>query len=68
MGYTLEQFAEACHQILADDPGIEGRRKICAILQDVLKDEAFIAANLGEGTPGPGLGNLRPGARRNDDD
>jgi len=51
MGYTLEQFAEACHRILAEDPDIEGRRKICTILQDVLEDDAFIAANLGEGTP-----------------
>ena len=51
MGYTLEQFSDACHRILAEDPGIEGRRKVCATLQDVLKDEGFIAANLGEGTP-----------------
>ncbi len=51
MGHTLEQFSDACHRILAQEPGIEGRKKVCAILQDVLTDDAFIAANLGEGTP-----------------
>jgi len=51
MGYTIEQFAGACHRILTADPGIEGRTKVCALLQDALKDEAFVAANLGPGTP-----------------
>ncbi len=51
MAYTLEQFAAACRRILADDPGIAGRQKICALLQDVLKDETFIAAHLTDDTP-----------------
>jgi len=51
MGYTLEQFSTACHRILADDPGVEGRKKVCALVQDVLKDEAFVAAHLGDNVP-----------------
>jgi hypothetical protein len=51
MGYTLEQFAATCRQLLAEHPGPEGRLKVCAVLQDVLCDEAFLAAHLGDGTP-----------------
>ena len=51
MGYSLEQFAEGCHRILTDDPGPEGRKKVCALVQDVLQDDAFIAAHLGDGVP-----------------
>ena len=42
MGYTLEQFADQCHRILAADPGPEGRKKVCAVVQDVLKDQNFV--------------------------
>jgi len=48
MGHTLEQFAAACHRILAAEPGPEGRQKVCALVQDVLKHEAFIATHLGD--------------------
>ena len=51
MGYTLEQFSEACHRVLADDRGPEGRKKVCALVQDVLKDEGFVAAHLGDDVP-----------------
>src|SRR5437667_6642149 len=51
MGYSLEQFSAACHRILSDDPGAEGRKKVCALVQDVLKDEAFVAAHLGDDVP-----------------
>ena len=51
MAYTLEQFAAACHRILADEPGSAGRKKVCAVVQDVLKDEAFIARHLGDDVP-----------------
>jgi len=51
MGYTLEQFAAACHRLLAEEPGPEGREKVCALVQDVLEDEAFIATHLGDGVP-----------------
>ena len=36
MGYSLEQFADGCHRILTEDPGPEGRKKVCALVQDVL--------------------------------
>jgi hypothetical protein len=51
MGYTLEEFSAACHRILADDPGAEGRKKVCALVEDVLKDQAFVAAHLGDDVP-----------------
>ena len=51
MGYTLEAFAAACHSALADDRGRAGRQKICAIVQDVLKDEGFVADHLVDGGP-----------------
>ncbi len=51
MSYTLEQFSAACRRILTDDRGPEGRRKVCALVQDVLKDDVFIAAHLGDDGP-----------------
>ena len=49
--YTLEQFAASCRNILASDPGPEGRKKVCALVQDVLKDETFITTHLGDDVP-----------------
>ena len=51
MGYTLEQFAAACQRILTDDSGPKGRQEVCALVQDVLKDSAFIATHLGDEVP-----------------
>ena len=51
MGYTLEQFSSECHRILAEDPGVEGRKKVCALVQDVLKDEDFVATHLRDDVP-----------------
>ena len=48
MACTLEQFAAKCHDILKADPGPAGRNKVCALLQDVLRDETFVAATLGD--------------------
>lgn len=48
MGYTIEGFAAECRRMLAADPGAGGRRKVCRLVQEVLKDEAFIAHHLGE--------------------
>ena len=48
MACTLEQFAAKCHDILKADPGPAGRNKVCALLQDVLRDEAFVATTLGD--------------------
>src|SRR5207244_5876691 len=38
-------------RILTDDRGPEGRRKVCALVQDVLKDDVFIASHLGDDGP-----------------
>jgi hypothetical protein len=51
MGMTLEQFAAECRRILERDPGPGGRRKVCAVLQGVLGDEAFVARHLGDDVP-----------------
>ncbi|MGH7342486.1 MAG: hypothetical protein ACREKH_18535, partial [Candidatus Rokuibacteriota bacterium] len=51
MGYTLEEFSAACHTILTEDPGPKGRTKVCALVRDVLKDETFVAAHLGDDVP-----------------
>jgi hypothetical protein len=51
MGYSLEQFSAECRRVLMQDPGVEGRKQVCALVRDVLKDEAFVAANLGDDVP-----------------
>jgi hypothetical protein len=51
MGYTLEQFSAECHRILAGNPGAEGRKQVCALVEDVLKDDGFVAAQLGDDVP-----------------
>ena len=51
MGYSLERFAAECHRILKQDPGVAGREKVCALVQEVLKDRDFVAANLGDDVP-----------------
>lgn len=40
--WTLEQFAARCKQALGADPGHAGREKVCALVQDVLRDQAFV--------------------------
>ena len=51
MGYTLEQFATKCHDALKSQPGTEGRKAVCALVKDVLKDGEFAAKYIPEGTP-----------------
>src|SRR5271165_5839069 len=51
MKRDLEQFSAACRSILKQDPGIEGRKKVCALVQDVLKDDDFIKTHLGDDVP-----------------
>jgi len=51
MSHTLEQFAAKCRDILKAEPGRAGRNKVCALLRDVLKDDAFVAAHLTDWTP-----------------
>jgi len=51
MTHTLDEFAAACHRILATDAGPDGRHQVCALVRDVLKDEAFVATHLPDGAP-----------------
>jgi len=51
MSWTLERFAAACQRALTDDPGAGGRKKVCEIVQDVLKDDAFVATHVKDNGP-----------------
>ena len=51
MGYSLEQFSSECHRILKQDAGVEGRKKICTLVKDVLKDDDFVKTHLGDDVP-----------------
>ncbi len=51
MGYTLKQLSTDCHNALSADPGPEGRKKICALIQGALADKEFVAAHLGDDVP-----------------
>jgi hypothetical protein len=51
MSLTLEQLSTACHDTLTADPGVEGRKKVCALIQQVLTDKEFVAAHLGDDVP-----------------
>jgi len=51
MPHTLESFAAQCHNLLKSEPGPAGRRKVCALLTDVLKDEAFVNRHFNGQTP-----------------
>lgn len=51
MGYTVEAFASQCREILKAENNPAGRKKVCDVLQKVLKDEDFIAANFTDATP-----------------
>jgi predicted metal-dependent enzyme (double-stranded beta helix superfamily) len=51
MGQTLEQLAAKMHDILSAEPGPGGREKVRSLVEDVLKDEAFVAKHLGDDVP-----------------
>lgn len=51
MAHTLEQFAADCHRILKADSGPKGQQEVCERLQDVLKDDEFVATHLGDDVP-----------------
>lgn len=51
MAHTLQEFAARCSSILKAQPGPEGRRKVCSLLEEALKDDGFVAANITEATP-----------------
>ena len=51
IAYTLEQFSADCHRILAADPGPEGRKKACALVQKACSDPEFVAKHLPKNGP-----------------
>jgi hypothetical protein len=51
MNRTIEQFAAACHDILKAEPNPAGRRKVCALLQECLKDQQFVSTYIKDETP-----------------
>ena len=50
MAQTVAQFAQSCHTALKSEPGPAGRRKVASLLQEVLTDRDFIAANFSDKT------------------
>jgi len=51
VAYTLEQFSADCHRILAADPGPEGRRKVCELVQRACTDADFVRRHLPDDGP-----------------
>ena len=51
MAHTLESFAASAHDILTAEPNPAGREKVRALLEDVLKDDAFVARHLTDDVP-----------------
>ena len=51
MGQTLAQYADQMHRILAADPGPEGRKKVCGVVQEMCKDENFVREYLPDNGP-----------------
>ncbi len=46
MDFTLDSFASECRRILKADPSPAGRGKVRELVQEVLKDEKFLATYL----------------------
>lgn len=46
MAHTLADFAATCHEILSADPGPRGRELVRKALEEMLKDEEFLARYL----------------------
>ena len=51
MAHTIEQFSADCHRLLKAEPGPAGRKKVCQLLQEVLKDSSFVSRNIDDNTP-----------------
>jgi hypothetical protein len=48
MDFTLDSFASECRRILKEDPSPVGRGKVRELVQEVLKDEKFLATYLND--------------------
>jgi hypothetical protein len=52
MTTTIEQFAAQCRDALQSQPGTEGRKQVCTLVSQVLRDPEFVATYIPEeGTP-----------------
>jgi hypothetical protein len=50
MSLSLEQLAAECRRALKADPGVAGRRQVCALVEEACKDGDFVAAHFGPNT------------------
>jgi predicted metal-dependent enzyme (double-stranded beta helix superfamily) len=50
MAMTLDQFTSEAHRILKAEPGPQGREQVGRLLEGLVKDEAFLAKHLPDGT------------------
>lgn len=48
MARTVEQFVKECKAILGKENNPAGRKKICAMLEEYLKDASFVEATLND--------------------
>lgn len=46
MAITLDGFAAECRRLLKAEPGPEGRKKVCALVQEALKDRDFVETHI----------------------
>ena len=51
MRLDLGKFSTECHNILKQDSGVEGRNKVCALVEEILTDEDFINTYLTDDLP-----------------
>ena len=51
MRLDLGKFSTECHNILKQDWGVEGRNKVCALVEEILTDKDFINTYLTDDLP-----------------
>lgn len=51
MSYTLEQMSDEMHRVLAENPGPEGRKQACALVQKACADRDFVTKHLPADAP-----------------
>jgi hypothetical protein len=50
MSLTIEQLASECRRALKAHPGVEGRKHVCALVEEACKDQSFVAAHYKDST------------------
>jgi hypothetical protein len=51
MAFTLQQFADEAHKILAANPGPDGRKNVCELVSRACTDPEFVAKYLPDDGP-----------------